>query len=191
MLKTLRLTAALLASLALPALAQTPAPTPSPARPATPAMPARPATPATSPVATPPTATPPATTRPAATAPAVTAGSRVDINAATEQQLDTLPGIGPVRAKAIIAGRPYADLQDLVTKNILTQGVLDGAKGRMALANINTSTAAELEKTLPGIGAVRSKAIVAGRPYATPQDLVTKKVLTQGVFDKIKELIAF
>ena len=198
MLKTLRLTAALLASLALPALAQTPAPTPSPARPATPAMPARPATPATSPVATPPAATPPAATPPAtpraaatAAAPATAAGSRVDINAATEQQLDTLPGIGPVRAKAIVAGRPYADLQDLVTKNILTQGVLDGAKGRMALANINTSTAAELEKTLPGIGAVRSKAIVAGRPYATPQDLVTKKVLTQGVFDKIKELIAF
>ena len=192
MLRTLRLAAALLASLALPALAQTPAP----ARPATPAMPARPVTPAASPVAppvTPPAATPTATPapRPAATAAATAAGSRVDINAATAQQLEALPGIGPVRAQAIVAGRPYTDLQDLVTKKVLTQGVFDGAKDRLALANINTSSAQDLEKTLPGIGAVRSKAIVAGRPYATPQDLVAKKVLTQGVFDKIKEMIAY
>jgi len=115
----------------------------------------------------------------------------VDINAATEAQLDSLPGIGPVRAKAIVAGRPYADMKDLVTKKVLTQGVLDGIKDRIALANINTSSAADLQRTLPGIGDVRAKAIVAGRPYASPADLVTKKVLTQGVLDGIKDLIAY
>ena len=47
-----------------------------------------------------------------------------------------------------------------------------------------------MAKTLPGIGEVRSRAIVGGRPYASPQDLVTKKVLTQNQFDKIKDMIA-
>ena len=115
----------------------------------------------------------------------------MDINGATERQLDELPGIGPVRAKAIIAGRPYADLQDLVTKKVLSQAVFDGANDRMALANINvnTATAADMQRTLPGIGEVRSKAIVTGRPYAKPEDLVSKGVLTQDLFDRIKGLI--
>ncbi len=105
--------------------------------------------------------------------------------------MDSLPGIGPVRAKAIIAGRPYEDLQDLVKKKVLTPGVLAGIKDRIALANINTSSVADMQRTLPGVGDVRSKAIVANRPYATPADLVAKKVLTPGVYDGIKDLIAY
>jgi len=173
---SLRLAAALLALLALPTFAgaQTPAPsTPAPRSVPAPAAPSPPVVPRTTPSA------------PAA------AGKRVDINSATAAQLQILPGIGPVRGAAIVAGRPYADLNDLVTKKVLTQGVLDGVKDRIALANINTSNASEMEKTLKGIGDVRAKAIVAGRPYAAPQDLVTKKVLTQGVLDGMKDTITY
>jgi DNA uptake protein ComE-like DNA-binding protein len=149
-----------------------------------------------------PTAAPARVTAPAGLAPvapawpgaipmAAAAGGKVDVNAATEAQLDTLPGVGPARAKAIIANRPYTDLGDLVAKKALSQSVFDGAKARMALANINTSSAADLAKTLPGIGDVRSKALVAGRPYATPQDVVSKGVLTQAQFDKVKDLVAY
>jgi DNA uptake protein ComE-like DNA-binding protein len=52
--------------------------------------------------------------------------------------------------------------------------------------DINSASAAELA-TLPGIGEVRSKAIVKGRPYKGKDDLVQKKILTQGVYDKIKD----
>ena len=182
-LTTLMLAATLLGALAGPGWAQAPQGSTTPPGRAAPMAPTRPTAPA---------ATAPAATAPAAVAPVpAVAGRRVDINAATEAQLDSLPGIGPVRAKAIIAGRPYADMKDLVTKKVLTQGVLDGIKDRIALANINTSSAADLQRTLPGIGDVRAKAIVAGRPYASPADLVTKKVLTQGVLDGIKDLIAY
>ena len=191
-MKHVRLLAALFAALAMPAMAQTTAPAPAPARPVMP-MPAHPVAPAPTPPARP--ATPATTPAPAPAAvpsrTAAAAGPRIDVNSATEQQLDALPGIGPARAKAIVAGRPYADLADLVTKKVLSQSVLDGAKDRIALANINTSSAADLQRTLPGIGDVRSKAIVAGRPYAKPDDLVGKQVLTQALFDKIKDLIAF
>lgn len=41
------------------------------------------------------------------------AGGRVDINRASAQELETLPGVGPARAQAIIDNRPYATVADL------------------------------------------------------------------------------
>ena len=166
-MKRLPLLAALLASLAWPALAQAPAT----------------ATPSTTRAAPAPAVAPATQGKAAGTA-------HADINSATEAQLAAaLPGVGAARAKAIVAGRPYADLQELVTKKVLSQGVLDGAKDRMALANVNTASAADMQKTLPGVGETRSKAIGAGRPYAKPEELVGKGVLTQDLFDKIKGLV--
>jgi len=179
------LLAALLALLAMPVGAQTPQGAPQgTAQPVAPAAPsvARPVAPAAVPAAKPAAAKPPAKALPA---------TKVDVNAATAAQLEALPGIGPARSKAIVANRPYAELGDLVKKKALPQGVFDKVAPGLALANVNTSTAADLEKTLPGIGDVRAKAIVAGRPYAAPEDMVSKSVLTQPQLDKIKSIIAF
>lgn len=148
--------------------------------------------------ATPPRTAPGAPSRPASQAPSQAAPARpaasearIDINHATEQQLDALPGVGPVRAKAIIAGRPYTEPQELVSKKALAQSVYDGIKDRIALANINSSAATDMVKVLPGIGDVRAAAIVSGRPYAAPNDLVTKGVLTEALYDRIKNLVAY
>ena len=54
--------------------------------------------------------------------------------------------------------------------------------------DINSATAKQLA-TLDGIGEARSKAIIAGRPYGGKDDLVNKKVLTQDVYEKIKDKI--
>ena len=55
----------------------------------------------------------------------------------------------------------------------------------MAPVNINTATAAQLD-AIPQIGPKRAQAIIAHRPYTVPSDMVTKKALSQGIFDKIK-----
>ncbi len=113
----------------------------------------------------------------------------VDVNSADEKTLDALPGIGPVRAKAIVANRPYADKQDLVTKKAVPANVLAQIEDKIALVNVNTAPAAMMAKILPNVGPVRAQKIVDGRPYATLQDLVAKGALTQGVFEGVRNLL--
>ena len=132
-----------------------------------------------------------ASARPAArvAAPADAGPALVDINSADLKALDALPGIGPVRAKAIVAGRPYAEKNDLLTRKVLPANVFAGIEGMIALINVNTASAADMAKILPNVGPVRAEAIVKARPYASPQDMVAKGALTQGVFDGIKPMV--
>jgi DNA uptake protein ComE-like DNA-binding protein len=54
--------------------------------------------------------------------------------------------------------------------------------------SINTASQADLIK-LPQIGKVRSAKIIANRPYKSTSELVSKKVISQSTYDKIKDMI--
>lgn len=164
----------------------------------------------------------------------------VDINSATQKDLEGIKGVGPAKAKKIIAGRPYKSVDELskaglsvkdvekikpfvtvgkapaapvtaaVTKATapvsaaaakattdVTKATKDvKAKAKSSAAklapgtkiNINTADQATIEK-LPEIGPVKAKAIIAGRPYKTAEDVMKVKGIKGKTFDAIKDFI--
>jgi competence protein ComEA len=58
------------------------------------------------------------------------------------------------------------------------------------LVNLNTATAAELDK-LPQIGDARAKAIIAGRPYSSWDNFVSKNVIPKNAEEAINGKVKF
>ena len=55
------------------------------------------------------------------------------INSASKEELETLWGVGQARAEAIIAGRPYSSVDDLLTKKILPKNVVEKNRDKLRL----------------------------------------------------------
>ncbi|GJD98517.1 helix-hairpin-helix domain-containing protein [Methylobacterium isbiliense] len=109
-----------------------PAPSRPPAIP--PPPPAAEAPPPAPPVFPPPVFSPPAATlppEPPAEAPRAPAGA-VDLNTASLAELNGLRGGGLI-GKAIIAGRPYAAPQDLLSKRVLSRAVFERIKDQVTV----------------------------------------------------------
>jgi competence protein ComEA len=141
---------------------------------------------------------------------------KVDLNTASQKDLEALPGVGAATAKKIIAGRPYASVAD-VKKAGVSQSTIDKIQGQVTVSassanapasatkpksgakqtqpatapggkvDLNTASQTDLE-ALPGVGAATAKKIIAGRPYAGVADL-QKAGVSQRTIGKIQDQV--
>ena len=78
---------------------------------------------------------------------AASSGAQIDINSASKDELvKNLAGVGDVTADKIIAGRPYANKRQLVSKGIVTQKVYDKISSQI-IAKQATSAAPAADST--------------------------------------------
>ncbi|MBB5019233.1 competence protein ComEA [Chitinivorax tropicus] len=75
------------------------------------------------------------------------AWAAVDLNAASQQQLEALPGIGPAKAKAIIEYRtkngPFKAPEDVMKVSGIKQGTFDKIKGELTVGGKGPAPAAK------------------------------------------------
>jgi DNA uptake protein ComE-like DNA-binding protein len=150
------------------------------------------------------------TPKPAASA--NTSSALVDLNSATEQELEALPGVGPATAKKIIAGRPYTSTADL-TKAGVSKATIDKINSMVTVraaaspsprppaearrsapsaspsASVDLNTASEKDlEALPGVGPATARKIIASRPYGSPAEL-SKAGVPSATIQKITPLV--
>lgn len=62
-----------------------------------------------------------------------TVGNLISVNTASQSELESLPGIGPVTAQKIIANRPYQTLDELVAKKAVGTALFEKIKDQLSL----------------------------------------------------------
>jgi DNA uptake protein ComE-like DNA-binding protein len=73
----------------------------------------------------------------------------VDINSATLTDLKSLPGVGTAYAKKIVEGRPYASVDELKVRKVLSNGTYDKIRERISVKGHPKPVAGEK----PGVSA--------------------------------------
>ncbi len=63
----------------------------------------------------------------------VNAQAKMNINTASQSDIENLPGIGPVTASKIISSRPYQQIEELLNKKVVSKAVFEKIKDQVVV----------------------------------------------------------
>ncbi len=133
---------------------------------------------------------------------------KLDLNTATQEELDALPGIGPVKAEAILQYReesgPFRTVEEIMEVKGIGEKTLEQLRPYITVEgessspsavsssesqeklDLNTATQEELD-ALPGIGPVKAEAILQYREESGPFRTVEEIMEVEGIGEKTLE----
>ncbi len=105
----------------------------------------------------------------------------------TSPSTDKKPAAAPTgNAPAAKSGSTGAGNTATGSSTSKPNGSAGMAKG--SLIDLNSASKTELD-ALPGVGEARADAIIKNRPYKSKDELLTKKVVPQNVYNDIKDKV--
>ena len=63
----------------------------------------------------------------------VSSQGQININSASQEALEALPGIGPVTAGKIVSNRPYQSIEELLSKKVVGKATFDKIKSSLVV----------------------------------------------------------
>lgn len=105
------------------------------------------------------------------------AKGKLNLNTASESEfLAGVPGLGDRMAHEFEEYRPYRSIQQFrreMAKYVSAEQIAEYEKYVFVPISINEADAATLQQ-LPGLDASEAQAVIAGRPYASPEAFIAK-----------------
>jgi len=93
----------------------------------------------------------------------------IDLNTASEKELEGIKGVGPATAKKIIAGRPYKSVEDLKKAGIPDKTI----ESMKPLVKVGTAPPAPAKPAAETKPAAPAKAVAETKPAATPKPVAS------------------
>ena len=106
----------------------------------------------------------------------------------SDQEKIYVPSISEINNGIFIQNQLLIDYKTPINNQSLNTDNQSPSTNNQSLININDSTVEELDQ-LPGVGQVTTNKIIDNRPYSTLEELLIKKIVNKGVFEKIRSLI--
>jgi len=114
-----------------------------------------------------------------------TSSTKLDLNTATQEELEALKGVGPATAKRIVDGRPYTSVQDLKKAGLSDKLIASiGPNVMVGKAAGAAGAAAGAAGTAAGAGAAASG---GGGPASTPPPKPTTTAKTTTPSDTVAQ----